>query len=95
MSYRFDKAANCVMEYMHTGELRFRPESVECSKCGYLLDVYYCESGTYAVRCETCDTVTLVKASNPHKAALRVGSPAEDRAKGMTQAEYFGLTKEE
>ena len=91
MSYRFDKAAMTVMEYMNTGELLFRPESVECRQCGEQLGVYYCERGVYAVWCDKCETLTLVVARNRHQAALRVGSPAEDRPRGMTQAEYFGL----
>lgn len=93
VSYQFDKAAGIIMEELFAGSLRFREHRVECAKCGELLDVYCCEGGVYAVRCANCETVALVKASNPEKAALRVGIPAEDRPQGMTQAEYFGLAK--
>lgn len=44
-----------------------------CHKCKSTLDIYYCESGTYAVRCLKCGLLTLVVAKNPEDALRRVG----------------------
>ena len=91
MTHNFDRAAETIMDELFDGSLGFHETQIECAKCGELLDVYYCENRVYAVRCANCETVALVKADSPKKAALRVGVHAEDRPRGMTQAEYFGL----
>lgn len=46
---------------------------VLCRKCGTRLKVYYCENRLYAVKCDGCESVTLVKATNPMDAMLTVG----------------------
>lgn len=75
MSYRIDKAANIVAEIAsyRQNEVRFRLSNAACAHCRRLLGVYYCEDGTYAVKCQECETVTLVKARSPAQAAARVG----------------------
>lgn len=50
---------------------------VNCRNCGTRLKVYYAEGRLYAVKCGYCETITLVKASNPQEAALCVGEYAE------------------
>lgn len=49
------------------------PTPIYCKNCGTRLKTYYAESRLYAVKCGYCETVTLVKASNPTEAALYVG----------------------
>lgn len=46
---------------------------VYCNKCDTRLKVYYAEERLYAVRCCYCESITLVKASNPVEAASYVG----------------------
>ena len=49
-------------------------EPIYCHKCGTRLKVYYAEERLYAVRCCYCESITLVKASNPAEAASYVGT---------------------
>lgn len=72
MSTQMDYAANEVMR--HADECRFRETDEMCPTCGRDLEVYYCENRTFAVRCEHCETITLVKSNNPYKAAEKVGA---------------------
>lgn len=47
---------------------------VYCHRCGTRLKTYYAEDRLYAVKCGFCETVTLVRASNPTEAMRYVGS---------------------
>lgn len=49
------------------------PTPVYCRNCGTKLKVYYAENRLYSVKCGYCETVTLVRASNPTQAARFVG----------------------
>lgn len=49
------------------------PTAVYCNNCGTRLKAYYAEGGLYVVKCGYCDTITIVKASNPTQAARYVG----------------------
>lgn len=49
------------------------PTAVYCRNCGTRLKTYYAELRLYAVRCGYCETITLVRASNPTEAARYVG----------------------
>ena len=51
---------------------------VNCRNCGTRLKVYYAERRLYAVKCGYCETITLVKASNPTEAQRYVGEYAEE-----------------
>lgn len=75
MSYEVDKAANVVVKIarFRQREVRFRESDATCPHCLRRLGVYYCESGTYAVKCDECETVTLLEARSPEQAAARVG----------------------
>ena len=75
MSYEIDKAANAVVKIarFRQREVRFRESDATCPHCRQRLGVYYCEGGTYAVKCHECETVTLLEARSPAQAAARVG----------------------
>lgn len=75
MSYEVDKAAKIVARIAsyRQNEVRFRISDVTCPRCRRLLGVYYCEGGIYAVKCQECETVTLLEARSPSQAAARVG----------------------
>ena len=53
------------------------PTAVYCRNCGTRLKVYYAEGRLYAVKCGYCESITLVKASNPTQAARFVGEYKE------------------
>ncbi len=59
--------------------VRFRETGVRCWRCGNPLETYYCEEGTYAVRCcrSACDGVFLVKAGSPELAAEAISGIME------------------
>ncbi len=69
---------NSIDELMHTA---YRAEpmyketliGVMCRRCGMRLKAYYCENRLYAVRCDGCESVTLVKARSPLDAMMVVG----------------------
>lgn len=44
-----------------------------CRNCGTVLGIEYHEERLYSLKCETCGTVTLVKARSPLEAAMTVG----------------------
>ncbi len=46
---------------------------VRCKVCGTQLKTYYAEKRLYLVKCGYCDMITMVKASNPLKAAIMTG----------------------
>ena len=75
MSTEIDKAANVVVKIarFRQRDVRFRESDATCPHCRRRLGVYYCESGTYAVKCHECETVTLLEARSPAQAAARVG----------------------
>lgn len=64
---------------------RNNPE-LRCCFCGRELLVYYSESRLYAVTCDVCETVTLVKAGSPKEAAYKARAfkvvPADDAYDG-------------
>lgn len=72
---RIDEAANCVAELTRNNQTKalFRLSLATCRACRNLLEVYYCEERTYAVRCVHCETVTIIKAACFEEAAARVG----------------------
>lgn len=45
-----------------------------CRKCNTELKLYYCENSLYAVKCEACESITLLEASNPLDAARVAGN---------------------
>ncbi len=47
--------------------------AVYCRNCGTRLKVFYAEDCLYSVKCGYCETITLVRASNPTEAMLYVG----------------------
>lgn len=53
---------------------------VRCRNCGTWLKTYYAEARLYAVKCGYCETITLVKASNPTEAARYAGEYAGNKA---------------
>ena len=73
MSLRLYTAANVVYDEVSNSDVRFRETDEMCPICQHDLEVYYCENRTYIVRCRHCMTITIVKASNPHEAAEKVG----------------------
>ena len=56
----------------------------KCSHCSRQLDIYYCESRLYLVRCKHCKIVSLVEAGNPNEAAEKVSRRAEPENKALT-----------
>ena len=55
----------------------WRGTGVLCARCGHELKSSYCEERLYMVRCQECETVTLVKAASPAAAAERLGIMAQ------------------
>ena len=51
--------------------------SVRCKECDTPLKTYYAEDRLYLVKCGFCETVTMIKASNPIIAAAMVGKVVE------------------
>lgn len=50
--------------------VRFRPTGVSCWRCDGCIEVYYCEDGIYALRCDKgCPGVFLVREINTLRAA--------------------------
>ena len=56
----------------------------KCSHCSRQLDIYYCESRLYLVRCKHCKIVSLVEAGNPNEAAEKVSRCSEPENKPLT-----------
>ncbi len=46
---------------------------IRCKECGTPLKTYYAEERLYLVKCDFCETVTMLKASSPIIAAAMVG----------------------
>ena len=65
-----DESAHKVFDYAMENWHGFR--AYKCSRCGRQLDIYYCESRLYLVRCKHCKIVVLVEAGSPNKAAEKV-----------------------
>ncbi len=66
-----DKAAHVIYDSL----LLRRPRAAYCRRCGETLQTAYHEERLYSVWCPKCETVTLVKAGDPEKAARIVGTP--------------------
>lgn len=66
-----DKAFHAVLN----ADVLYRntPSDIRCRQCGSRLKTYYCESRLYAVKCDFCKFVMLVKAGSPDEAARYVG----------------------
>ena len=62
--------------------MRFDKTNARCHSCGGPLEVHYCESRVYVLRCRDCETVTMVMAHNPKAAAERVGYVPSARKEG-------------
>ena len=67
--------------------MRFDKTNARCHSCGGPLEVHYCESRVYVLRCRDCETVTIVQARNPAAAAERVGYTADHSYDAPTGAE--------
>lgn len=83
---QIDTAANVLIRLVADRPLFVRFEcypEYECPKCRSSLDIYYCESGTYAVRCLECGLLTLVVAKNPDDALKKVGVPYDKNMEEM------------
>jgi DNA-directed RNA polymerase subunit RPC12/RpoP len=65
-----DESAHKVFDYGMKDWHGFR--AYKCSHCSRQLDIYYCESRLYLVRCKHCRIVSLVEARNPNEAAEKV-----------------------
>ena len=65
-----DESAHKVFNYGMKGWHGFHTH--KCSHCSRQLDIYYCESRLYLVRCKHCKIVSLVEAGNPNEAAEKV-----------------------
>jgi hypothetical protein len=65
-----DESAHKVFDYGMKDWHDFRTH--KCSHCSRQLDIYYCESRLYLVRCKHCKIVSLVEAGNPNEAAEKV-----------------------
>ena len=59
----------------------------KCSHCSRQLDIYYCESRLYLVRCKHCKIVSLVEAGNPNEAAEKVSHRAAPENKPLALKE--------
>ena len=53
---------------------RYDQSPCKCRVCGTFLESTYLEERLYAVRCEKCCTITLVKARRPEDAERSVGT---------------------
>lgn len=70
----FHKAFAAGAHYKNT------PEPVYCRNCATRLEVHYCGASLYSVKCWNCNSITLVKASNPIEAARFVGAEKKSGA---------------
>ena len=77
-----DESAHKVFDYGMKDWHDFRTH--KCSHCSRQLDIYYCESRLYLVRCKHCKIVSLVEAGNPNEAAEKVSRRAEPENKIFT-----------
>ncbi len=77
-----DESAHKVFDYGMKDWHDFRTH--KCSHCSRQLDIYYCESRLYLVRCKHCKIVSLVEAGNPNEAAEKVSRRAEPESKALT-----------
>jgi DNA-directed RNA polymerase subunit RPC12/RpoP len=77
-----DESAHKVFDYAMENWHGFR--AYKCSRCGRQLDIYYCESRLYLVRCKHCKIVVLVEAGSPNEAAEKVSHRAEPESKALT-----------
>jgi len=50
---------------------------IRCKECGTPLKTYYAEGRLYFAKCGYCDTITMVQAGSPFKAAAMVGEVVE------------------
>lgn len=78
---QIDKAANVIIQLATTRPdfIKFTENDAVCPRCGTRLGVYYCENGTFAVRCLSCETITLVKHRNPGGAVQKVAAKANEK----------------
>jgi DNA-directed RNA polymerase subunit RPC12/RpoP len=60
----------------------------KCSHCSRQLDIYYCESRLYLVRCKHCKIVSLVEARNPNEAAEKVSHCAAPENKPLKEENH-------
>ena len=77
-----DESAHKVFDYAMENWHGFR--AYKCSRCGRQLDIYYCESRLYLVRCKHCRIVSLVEARNPNEAAEKVSHCAQQPNEPLT-----------
>ena len=77
-----DESAHKVFDYGMKDWHDFRTH--KCSHCSRQLDIYYCESRLYLVRCKHCKIVSLVEAGNPNEAAEKVSRRAAPENKPLT-----------
>ena len=77
-----DESAHKVFDYGMKGWHGFCTH--KCSHCSRQLDIYYCESRLYLVRCKHCRIVSLVEAGNPNEAAEKVSHRAKPENKALT-----------
>jgi hypothetical protein len=80
-----DESAHTVFDYGMKDWHDFRTH--KCSHCSRQLDIYYCESRLYLVRCKHCEIVSLVEAGNPNEAAEKVSRCAQQPNKPLTKDE--------
>ena len=80
-----DESAHKVFDYGMKDWHDFRTH--KCSHCSRQLDIYYCESRLYLVRCKHCKIVSLVEAGNPNEAAEKVSHRAAPENKPLTLEE--------
>ena len=60
----------------------------KCSHCSRQLDIYYCESRLYLVRCKHCKIVSLVEAGSPNEAAEKVSHHAAPENKPLKEENH-------
>ena len=77
-----DESAHKVFDYGMKSWHGFRAH--KCSHCSRQLDIYYCESRLYLVRCKHCKIVSLVEAGNPNEAVEKVSHCSEPENKALT-----------
>ena len=82
------KVFDCGMKDWHG------PCAHKCSRCGRQLDIYYCESRLYLVRCKHCKIVSLVEAGNPNEAAEKVSHRAAPENKPLTLEQLRQMDEE-
>ena len=77
-------------------ELRWRDTGVKCYRCGGDLRYNYLENRLYAIRCDTCEGVTLLTDRNSFQAAVRCGLPSPSVSGGRAKnPNYCPLTEGE